>query len=222
MLYGPLPDPALAALTARAIAEDAPLEEVRPERVTLAESGLAVRLADGRELRAPVLGLHQGVNLALGVRAVETLLARPLERAELESLERLELPARVERFGDVIVDAAHTPESARSLRASLESIWPGRPWVLVLSVSGDKDVAGILQALAEPTRCLVVSRAEPTRSLDPEELAMLAWASGLEEVRQCEAPADALAAAREERRPGELIVVAGSVYFAGAIRALLG
>jgi dihydrofolate synthase/folylpolyglutamate synthase len=220
-LHGPLPGEALAAIVARAIAEDVPLEEVRVAKVEVGPGGIDVRLEDGRRLRAPLLGVHHAINLALAVRAAEVFLDRGLERAELASLEALELPARVERIGDVILDVAHTPESARALRDSLDTVFPGRPWVLVLSVSRDKDVAGILQALAEPTRHVVVSQVASGRALDPERLTMFAWACGLEEVEEAATPARALAAARAALRPGELLVVAGSVYFAGAIRALL-
>jgi dihydrofolate synthase/folylpolyglutamate synthase len=226
VLHGPLPGEALAALAARAIAEDAPLEEVRPASVALRESGLRVGLPDGRALQAPVLGAHQATNLALATRAVETFLERPLRPPELAALGGLELPGRLERIRltegrDAIVDAAHTPDSARALRASLESLWPDRTWVLMLSISKDKDAAGLVQVLAPRARLAVVSRAEPARSLAPDHLAMLAWASGLEAVEERETPASALAAARAALAPGELLVVAGSFYFAGAIRSLL-
>jgi dihydrofolate synthase/folylpolyglutamate synthase len=226
LLHGPLPGEAMAAVAARAIAEDSPLDEVRPARVEIGEAGLEVRIADGRTLRAPVLGAHQATNLALAVRAVETFLERPLQTSELAALERLELPARQERIRlrqgcDAIVDSAHTPESARALRSSLESVWPDRGRVLMLSISKDKDAAGVLQQLAPSARLAVVARAEPTRSLDPEHLAMLAWASGLEQVEERETPAAALETALAALRPGELLVVAGSFYFAGAVRSLL-
>jgi dihydrofolate synthase/folylpolyglutamate synthase len=226
VLHGPLPGEALAAVAARAIAEDAPLDEVRPARVALDESGLEVGLADGRAFRAPVLGAHQATNLALAVRAVETFLGRPLRASELAGLDELELPGRLERIRlrdgrEAIVDSAHTPESARALRASLESLWPERNWVLMLSISRDKDAVGVVRELAPRARLAVVARAEPTRSLDPEQVAMLAWASGLEAVEERESPASALEAARAALAPGELLVVAGSIYFAGAIRSLL-
>jgi dihydrofolate synthase/folylpolyglutamate synthase len=226
LLHGPLPGEAMAAVAARAIAEDSPLDEVRPAAVEIGEAGLEMRLADGRTLCAPVLGAHQATNLALAVRSVEAFLERPLGASELAALEQLELPGRLERIRlqqgcDAIVDSAHTPESARALRSSLDSIWPDRSRVLMLSISRDKDAAGVLQEIAPSVRLAVVARAEPTRSLDPEQLAMLAWASGLDHVEERESPATALETALAALRPGELLVVAGSFYFAGAVRSLL-
>jgi dihydrofolate synthase/folylpolyglutamate synthase len=221
LVHGPLPAEALAAVVARAIACDCAIDEVRPGSVRLEQAGIEVGLDDGRRLWAPVLGAHQATNLAIAVRAVEAFLGRALAETELAALGELELPGRLERFGETIVDSAHTPESARSLRDTLRSLWPERDWVLLLSISKDKNAVGVLEALAPVTRLAVLARAEPQRSLDPEHLEALAWASGIEELETREQPSDALAAARAALRPGELLVAAGSVYFAGAIRALL-
>lgn len=220
-LHGKLPAEAWAALAARAVALDVELEEVSPREVIPDPNALRVRLADGREVRAPILGDHQGGNLALAVRSSERFLGRALGARELEALEGLELPARIERRGDLILDVAHTPGSARALRETLGSLWPNRRWLLLLSLSGDKDAPAILEQLAPPARRAYLSVAEPLRALDPAVLETLAWASGIGQVETLGSPARALAAAREARRPGDLIVVAGSVYLAGAIRGLL-
>lgn len=216
-LHGPLDPEALAPLVARAVADDALLEEVRPLRVDQDESGLEIQLADGRELRAPILGRHQGTNLALAVRAVETFLERPLEPAELAGLERLQLPARIERIGDVVVDSAHSPDSCRELRRTLESLYPGRAWVLVASLSKDKDASGVFAELAVATRACVLTHAEPLRSHAPVDLEPLAWAAGIESVEIVTEPRAALERARQLARPGELVVVAGSMYLAGRV-----
>ncbi len=216
-LHGPLDAEALAPLMARAVADDAPLEEVSPLRVDQDERGIKIQLADGRELRAPVLGRHQGTNLALAVRAVETFLERALEPAELAGLERLRLPARLERIGDVFVDSAHSPDSCRELRRTLESLYPGRAWVLVASLSKDKDAPGVFAELAAATRVCVLTHAEPLRSYAPGDLEPLAWAAGIEGVEVVADPHAALQRARQLARPGELIVVAGSIYLAGRL-----
>lgn len=216
-LHGPLDPEALAPVVARAIADDAPLEEVRPRRVERVEAGLAVELPDGREFRASVLGRHQATNLSLAVRAVEVFLGRRLSRAELAALERLRLPARLERFGDVVVDSAHSPDSARALRDELTSLYPERPWVLVVSLSADKDAAGVFAELAPPARACVLTYAEPLRSTPPADLEPLARAAGMDGVEVVPEPDAALRRARALARPGDLVVVAGSMYLAGRV-----
>ena len=91
----------------------------------------------------------------------------------------------------------------------------------MVSIAADKDAAGILAELAPACRACIVTAAEPVRSISPDELEALAWASGIEDVEARPDPADALRRAEERAQPGELIVLTGSVYFAGAVRPLL-
>ncbi len=217
-LHGPLAPDAWGALAAQAIAVDAPLEEVRALDVRADAGGLRFRLEDGRALASPVLGAHQATNLALAVRASETFLGRELARRELDSLGSLRLPARVERIGDAILDDAHTPDSARALRETLLHLWPAARWVFVLSISRDKDAAGIVAELAPVTRVCVATGAEATRSIGADELAALAWAAGIGEVVVEPEPLPALERARALLREGDRLAVSGSVFLAGALR----
>ena len=221
-LHGPLAPEAWGALAAQAIAVDTSLEEVAARDVRASEAGVRFRLDDGRELASRVLGAHQATNLALAARASEVFLGRALAPRELGALESLELPARLERLGDAILDDAHTPDSARALRETLERLWPGTRFVFVLSVSRDKDVAGIVSELAPVTRACVATAAEATRSRDPDELAALAWSAGIADVEVERAPVAALARARALLQPGDRLCVSGSVFLAGALRAALG
>jgi len=208
-------------LLARSVAEDAPLEQVEAAAVRLDGTGQRFSLADGREVWFPVPGVHQATNAAIAIRAAELFLGRGLSAGELDALRGLELPARLERFGDVVLDSAHTPESARALRETLEQLYPGRSWVLGLSVARDKDAAGILRELAPATRVCVLTRAERTRSLETDALERLAADAGISEIESCDTPDAAVDRVRTLRRPGELVVLTGSIYFAGAIRARL-
>lgn len=217
-LHGELDPEAWGAIAAQSIAVGAPLEGVPALDVRSSAEGLRFRLEDGRAVASGVLGSHQAANLALGIRGVELLLGRALEAREIARLASLELPARLERFGDVILDSAHTPDSARALRRTLETLWPGRRLALVLCISKDKDAAGIVAELADAASLCVATSAEPQRSIDPEELAALAWAVGIPDVRVEPDPRLALALARTLRSAGDAVVIAGSIFLAGALR----
>jgi dihydrofolate synthase/folylpolyglutamate synthase len=221
VVHGPLPAEAWGALLARSVAEDAPLEEVEARAVEATAAGQRFELPDGRRVETGVLGAHQATNLAIAVRACEHFLGRALDAAELRSLASLRLPARLERIGPFVLDSAHTPDSARALRETLESRWPGRRWVLGLAISRDKDAAGILRELAGPTRSCVLTRAEPLRSTNTDKLRALAEAGGVRDVVVCTDPLAALDRVRELRAADELGVLTGSIYFAGAIRGKL-
>jgi len=217
-LHGELDPEAWGAIAAQSIAVGAPLEGVSALDVHTSASGLRFRLEDGRAVESGVFGAHQAGNLALAVAASERFLGRALAAGELAALRTLELPARLERFGDVLLDSAHTPDSARALRQTLETVWPGRRFALVLCVSKDKDAAGIVEELADVTRLCVATAVEPQRSFAPDELAALAWASGISDVETEPDPQRALALARRRIGPGEGIAIAGSIFLAGALR----
>jgi dihydrofolate synthase/folylpolyglutamate synthase len=220
-LHAPLDPEAWGALAAKAVDVGALLEEVRARAVAASDAGVDVELPDGRRLFVALRGAHQAGNAALAVAAVETFLGRSLAASELAALARLHVPARIERFGDVVLDCSHTPDSVRALRDALVAIEPDRRWVLVASLARDKDAAGIFAEIGATARACVLTRGEPVRAADPEALAPLAWASGIEVVETAERPRDALALARALAREGELVVVAGSLYLAGALRGEL-
>ena len=217
-LHGPLAPDAFGAVAAQAVAHDVPLEEVCALDVACDAHGLRFHLGDGRALASPVLGAHQATNLALAVRASERFLGRALAPRELAALGALRLPARIEPIGTAIVDDAHTPDSARALVRTLGELWPGTRWAFVLSISRDKDAAGIVEALAPLTRFCVATAAEATRSRDPEELVSLAWAAGIPESCAEPEPLAALARARAALQPGDRLAEVGSVFLAGALR----
>jgi dihydrofolate synthase/folylpolyglutamate synthase len=220
-LHGPLALEAHAALLARAVAEDTPVEEVRADVLKHDDRGLRFRLEDGREVFASVWGRHQAHNLALAIRAAEHFVGRALVPEELACLARLKLPARFERLGSVLLDCAHTPDSALALREALDELGPERPRVLVLSISRDKDAAGILEALAPGTRACIACESEPTRSLPAAEIEALAWACGIESSEVCASPFEALERARVLAGADAQVVVTGSLYLAGALRRSL-
>ncbi len=217
-LHGDLDPEAWGAIAAHGIGVGAPLEGVVAQDVHSSASGISFRLEDGRRVESRVLGAHQAGNLALAIRAAEIFLDRALGAEELASLGALELPARLERFGDVILDSAHTPDSARALRETVQALWPGRRFGLVLCLSRDKDAAGIVAELADVTRLCVATAVEPQRSLDSDALAALAWAGGIPDVEVAHSPLAALALARRRIGPGEGILIAGSIFLAGALR----
>jgi len=167
-------------------------------------------------------------NAALAIASVRALDAYPdaeVESASVEALARCVLPARIEVLSndeEVIVDAAHTAESARVLAKELESLAPDGI-ELILSVSSDKNLDALLDALLPMTHRVWVTRAEPTRSMATDVLAkgVRERAPGLR-VEAVEDPENAARRARSALSAGSKLCAAGSVYLAGAVRRALG
>lgn len=173
-------------------------------------------------------GAHQAANAATAIAAIEDLSPAPFRecrRAAAEALSTITLPGRVElvrRDPDVIVDTAHNPVSMASLRATLEDHFPGRPAVLVLGLSKDKDVDGILREVLPAASAVVFTKAPHPRAADPEDLLARAraLAPGLA-ARATEDPRAALRLARTTCDEGDLLVVTGSFFLAGELYPLL-
>jgi len=175
-----------------------------------------------------VPGLAAVGNAGLAIACVRALRAHSdgaIQKAARESLARCALPARIEVLANdprVIVDAAHTAESARVLADALATIAPDG-FELILSVSSDKNLGALLDALLPSARRVWVTRAESIRSMDVNTLAksVLEFAPSLE-VEVVGDPEEASRRARAALPDGSHLCAAGSIYLAGIVRRVLG
>jgi dihydrofolate synthase/folylpolyglutamate synthase len=200
----------------------------------VAEAAGAAVLRPGGYPPAPappaLVGRHQLANAALAVAIAghaAAALGRPLTgEAVLHGLTKVRWPGRLERIGDVLLDCAHNVEGAQALAAAL----PASPrLVLVTSIVRDKNAAGMLAVLAPHFDRVVVTRSPSERAIAPDELAVLVkqtrGPAGADacDVGRVANPGEALVSARAWAREveGGLVVVAGSIFLVGAVRAAL-
>jgi dihydrofolate synthase / folylpolyglutamate synthase len=167
------------------------------------------------------------VNAGLAVECIRALgrySDAAIANAAGAALSKRRLPGRIEILkGDpeVIIDSAHTAESARALAAVLAQIAP-EGFELLLSVSADKNLGGVLDALLPSARRVWVTRAEPLRSLPPEALAEFVRerAPSLP-IEVIDDPEKAAGRARDGLPPGIRLCATGSIYLAGVARRVL-
>jgi len=172
----------------------------------------------------PVLGAHQVDNAALAMMMVAQLPgwdeASTISSAR-EGLMRVALPGRVEILGSeppILIDSAHTVESAKALGRVLEQMTAARRR-FVLSMSRAKSVEAVLTHLISSESEIWVTRADIHRSIEPEALADFCKrvAPGCRVVCE-EDPRAALRAARSDLERADLLCCTGSVYLAGIAR----
>lgn len=206
--------------------------EAEAEIARVAAEVGAPLLRIGKDFRATSLalgvpGVHQRDNAALALE-----LARSVARARgaalddnsvARALAGVRWPGRLERIADdVLLDCAHNPDGARVLAAALADLADGRRVVILISVLNDKDPVGILAALAPIAAAVVVTRSSNPRAVAVAGLSAVARRS-FSDVTLDEDPIAALAEARHRAGPGGLVVVCGSTFLVGAVRAhLLG
>lgn len=173
-------------------------------------------------LHTRLAGAHQvdnaGVAIAL-LRALPDPL-RPSDDAIRAGLAAATNPGRLERLGPrLLVDCAHNADGAAVLADWLRATPPppgGR--TLLLGVSADKDLAAIAPAIAPHVDRIFTTACAHPRALDPVALQARLAALGIPAAALGPIE-DALPAALDA--PGE-VLVAGSVFLAGAVRTLVG
>ncbi|HEU0027660.1 MAG TPA: folylpolyglutamate synthase/dihydrofolate synthase family protein [Ktedonobacterales bacterium] len=174
------------------------------------------------ELEIPLLGAHQIENAAVAVALAEFTRAQGLtalgERAIREGLRTVRWEGRLQVVGRApwqVVDGAHNAASFAALFAALRRHFRYRRIILILGVMADKDVEGILREInAAGVSTIIATAANSLRAISPKDLReRAAHVTNAEVTSACDA-ASALTAARATADPGDLILVAGTLYLA--------
>jgi dihydrofolate synthase/folylpolyglutamate synthase len=236
----------LRPITERARRLGVPLALVGPRRAyraTLHDAGwdgllVDLHAPDGtlHDVRIGLLGGHQAINAAIALALLDALRGdgerrgHPLRRVDETTiragLRNAQWPGRLELLrgtscGDVLLDGAHNPAGARALAKALEELGM-RHFPLVVGAMRGKRVPDMLRALAPLEPAAVFTAVEDPGARSPDEL-LGAW-RGLSAGggRTAETVEAALRQAAELRRsPDQPVVVAGSLYLVGAVRAML-
>lgn len=193
------------------VAEEAP-------EVTLALPSVA----DPLRARLRLEGPHQAENAAvaaglalhLGARFPGVVAAIPAGLAAANWPGRME---RIERDGvTVILDAAHNPHGAAALAAALgrAGVEPSRA-ALVFGALADKSWKEMLALLAPLAARRYYAEPKGRAPARLEEVISLSSGTAVPE------PREAIARAIAESREGDTVIVAGSIYLIGEVRAAL-
>ena len=170
-------------------------------------------------------GRHQADNAAAAIEACEALDEsgfKILREAVVLGLREVDWPGRLEWIDSVpplLLDGAHNPSGARSLREYLIEFWDG-PVTLVFGAMADKDIDGMAAALFDLATTVVLTRVRDSRAAVGARLGKPALARQgnvifTETVRQ------ALSWARSVTPREGLIVVAGSLHLVGEVKRLI-
>lgn len=232
VVAGRLPADALAVVVDVCRRQRAQLVQADDVRRTAAVEGgrTVVSLSTPRtalqDVRLALAGRHQVDNAAVALCVMEALDRQGigLDAAAMRAgLERPRWPGRLEhlswRGADVLLDAAHNPEGAQALAAYLaETAWTGV--ALVIGIMADKDVDGIVAALAPHASRVICTRPPSPRAMPADALAALVrgHVNDAVPVESIADPAEAVECAADN---DGRIVVAGSIFLLGAVRGIL-
>jgi dihydrofolate synthase/folylpolyglutamate synthase len=227
---------ALAVIRRRARRLGAPLTEVDPAPlVGWDRDSIEVELPRLGRTRVGLRGRHQAANVAVADALLDALEAAGI--ATVNATQRragyaaARWPGRLELLDvggrEVLLDGAHNPSGAAALGAALDDLRPHLglgPLTLVTASMADKDIDGVVRALAGSAALagarIICTRLDLTRSLDAGSLAA-AWERGRPGSRPIVEPDPTAALDRALEGGSGPVVVAGSLYLVGHARARL-
>jgi dihydrofolate synthase/folylpolyglutamate synthase len=173
-----------------------------------------------------MLGRHQADNAALAVRTCQILgrtEARLTAGAIREGLARASWPGRFEVFPGapvIVLDGAHNPDGIRTLRQTLDEVFPGRAIVFLFGVLADKNHAEMARILFRKIDRAVVVRPNSGRAAAVEDIAR-EIAVYVADVKAAVTIGEGLGLAKEWAGRDGIVCAAGSLYMIGEVRQLV-
>lgn len=225
---------ALAVVRRRAARLDVPLTVVEPALLIGTDrDGIEVLLPRLGPTRVGLRGRHQAANVAVADAVLDALEAAGIADvpavARRDGYAAVRWPGRLELIDvdgrDVLLDGAHNPAGAATLATAIDDLrphlQPGR-MTLVMAAMADKDVDGIVAALASASALadatIVATALDLPRAMPAAEIAARWRVHGRSRKVVVEADAERALDRALADTEGP-IVVAGSLYLVGAARA---
>jgi dihydrofolate synthase/folylpolyglutamate synthase len=178
------------------------------------------------DIQLGVAGLYQIANatVALGtLEALEELGYRIGKGAIYQGLAKVQWPGRLElvhHAPQILLDGAHNPAAARSLKASLQEEFDYRGLSMVMGIMADKEVSAIVAVLAPLADLFIATRPHNPRAMAPQRIAEIAR-NYCREVKVIDDVGEGVDYARGRAQEDDLIVITGSLFTVGEARGHL-
>ncbi|MCW1976612.1 dihydrofolate synthase/folylpolyglutamate synthase [Xanthomonas arboricola] len=179
-------------------------------------------------LELPMPALQAPVQLANAAAAIAALQALPVEvpaTAWAQGVAAAQLPGRLQRIArdgvELMLDVGHNPQAARALAQALGTATPAGTTVALYAALADKDVQGVVEALAGCVDQWALAGLEGARGQSAEALRARLQGTAAAQAACHGDVADALRAVLAGARPGDRVLVFGSFHtVADALQAL--
>ncbi len=174
-------------------------------------------------LEIPLVGRHQVANCITAVEVLGQLRCQGYAISDkniTNGIKNTRFPARMELVSQkplLFIDGAHNPPGAAVLAETLKLI-PNKPRIAVLGMLADKDVIHTVSVLAPCFDQIITTTPTSPRAMSAQELQEIV--NSLEKKAIAEpTPAQALKKAVKLAGCDGTVVVCGSLYLAGELRA---
>ncbi|MFA6142920.1 MAG: folylpolyglutamate synthase/dihydrofolate synthase family protein [Candidatus Omnitrophota bacterium] len=176
-------------------------------------------------LISKLLGRHQVVNAATAIGVIEALRFHGIvvpPDCVARGVESCRWPGRLEvvaRSPLIVLDGAQNKASAFALADAVKRLFKYKNLILVLGVSKDKDLKGILGELLPISNSIVLTKSKIVeRALEPAK--MMEFVEN-QDVFLTSSTEEALSKAMELAKPNDLILITGSLFVVGEARERL-
>ncbi len=172
-------------------------------------------------LRIPLLGRHQLENAAVAYAALKVCGLKISPNAIRDGFAAVRWSCRFEiasRQPPVIFDSAHNQDSFARLRQTLEEYFPGKPVVLIMGASEDKNLPGMLAEIKDKVRLLVAMKADHPRALPPATIAARAEEHSIPAEQAGSAEAALALALERSQVEGAIVLAAGSMFATAEVK----
>ena len=181
-----------------------------------------------KDIFLPLVGRHQVENCAAAIGTLEILSGKGVVRVDNElivnALAEIRCPARIEVISEdpiIIVDTAHTVASMKILRESINENFSFKNLILVLGLSSDKDIEGVLKEIASIADDLILTRTGNPREAEPEQMASIVKSFFHKNLMVIEDIGEAMKEAKRIAEKDDLICTTGSFFLAGKVKEYL-
>jgi dihydrofolate synthase/folylpolyglutamate synthase len=170
----------------------------------------------------PLVGEHQVLNATVALAALDIVRERRpglgLDSQNVrQGLAQVRWSGRfqvISRRPVIVLDGAHNVDSARKLRRTLEQVFPDRRRILLLGVTAEKDVGGIIDALAPAADEIIVTAADHPRAATAVDLGRQVRHAGFS-CAVSSTVEDGLRMALVTAAPSDVICATGSLFVVG-------
>jgi dihydrofolate synthase/folylpolyglutamate synthase len=176
----------------------------------------------------PLVGRHQVENCAAAIGSLEVLSETGVIKVDndmvINALAKIRCPARIEVISEnplIILDTAHTVASMKILRESIKENFSFKKLVLVIGLSADKNIEGVLKEITCIADDLILTRTGNPREAEPEQMAVTAKHSFHNDLMIIENIDVALKEANRIAKKDDLVCITGSFFLAGKVKEIL-
>ncbi len=178
--------------------------------------------AEYKNINLSLRGRHQIENAKVAILLAEILRAdfKITNENICEGLQTAVHKGRLEFYENFLFDGAHNVAGAKALRAFLDEFIT-QPMTIVFGAMNDKNLREISAILFPKADRLIFTKADNSRSVEPQDLLNFAGELKTGAVFTTENVAEAIALARRIAAQDDLILITGSLYLIGEAQKIL-